>query len=401
MNDQPTNQPATTDTLRISGELYKKNRELIQALEQSKQLTALLQEEKNKVESILENIVDGVIFIGHTGKIITVNKAGEEALGIKKDQVFKKPFSEVIKIYDGAVEVQLDTLFKNEEKGKTNISNVVRIVGTKELYGTVGVAYIYYESDRKRTIITIHDKTKEHELEDMKLDFVSMAAHELRTPLTSIRGYASLMTEELEAGEALPVEDWKTLLSRISVSSEQLLALVENILNVTKIEKGVLSLACKDLNWSECLNEVGETFKERAQSKGISLSMEDLDPNLMAYVDKLRIQEVIANLLSNAVNYTQNNGEIHVSVKVSDDKDWIETSVRDNGEGIPKKAQEHLFEKFFRVSGPLEQGSKGNGLGLYISKSIVQMHGGKIWVDSDEGKGACFTFTVPHVESKK
>lgn len=400
MSDQ--SRVMTTDEhSRISAELYKKNRELIQALEQSKQLTQLLQEEKNKVESILENIVDSVIFLGHSGKIITINKAGEQALGIKKEDVFKKPFSEVIKIYEGTTEIPLNALFKSEEKDKTNISKVLRIVGTREIYGSIGIAYVFYEADRKRTIITIHDKTKEHELEDMKLDFVSMAAHELRTPLTSIRGYASLMSEEIEEEGKLPLEDWKTLLSRIAVSSDQLLALVENILNVTKIERGVLSLACKDLHWKDCVHEVVETFLDRAKSKGITLHYPDIDENILVYVDKLRIEEVLANLLSNAINYTQNNGEVQISVKISDDQDWIVTSVKDNGPGIPKKSQHHLFEKFFRVSGPLEQGSKGNGLGLYISKSIVQMHGGKIWVDSDEGKGACFSFTVPRVETKK
>ncbi len=391
----------TNGNSKISQELYKKNRELIQALEQSKQLTTLLQEEKNKVESILENIVDSVIFLGHTGKIITINHAVEESLGLTKEEVFKKPFNEVIKIYDGTNEIPLDALFKEEEKGQTTISNIVRIVGKKELYGTIGVAYVYYESDRKRTILTIHDRTKEHELEDMKLDFVSMAAHELRTPLTSIRGYASLMTEELEESGTVPIDDWKTLLSRISVSSEQLLALVENILNVTKIEKGVLSLNCKDINWNDCVHEVSETFIDQARSKGIDMVIDDIDPAFIVSVDKLRIQEVIANLLSNAINYTQNNGKIRIFTTLSDDKKWVITSVQDNGQGIPKKAQEHLFEKFFRVSGPLEQGSKGNGLGLYISKSIVLMHSGKIWVESDAGQGACFSFTVPLVEINK
>lgn len=238
--------PSPESASRISAELYKKNRELIKALDQAKELTELLQEEKNKVESILENIVDSVIFLGHTGKIITINRAGEQTLGINKEEAFKKPFSQLIKLYDNGVEIPLESLYNTDEKGKSKISPVVKIVGKREIYGTIGIAYIHYQDDRKRTIITIHDKTKEHELEDMKLDFVSMAAHELRTPLTSIRGYAALMNEELEAGEQLPVEDWKMLLSRISLSSEQLLALVENILNVTKIEKGVLSLSCKE-----------------------------------------------------------------------------------------------------------------------------------------------------------
>ncbi len=356
--------------------------------------------ERNKLEVIIAGITDAVIALDMNRKIVTSNKAAQELIGLSADEMLGKNIADLIKLEDESGEVVPDTyspirkddfegvIYKNDElelkpfRAKT--TKVKLITGKIKEAVSVNLG----------CILTIHDKSKEAELEEMKLDFVSMAAHELRTPITSIRGYAGLLGEEVEEFNDPRTNDWKTLISRISVSAEQLLALVENLLNVTKIEKGILSITCKNENWKECVQEVSEVFKERAISKEIKLTVKETDEAITAYVDKLRINEVLSNLISNAINYTQNGGNVTVEAHLSADGNWIETSVADNGKGIPKSAQGHLFEKFFRVAGPLEQGSKGNGLGLYISKSIVEMHGGKIWVESDEGKGAKFTYTI-------
>jgi signal transduction histidine kinase len=390
----PTNHP---DVSKISEELYKKNLEIHRALEQSKELTELLQEEKSKIEIILENIIDLVLFLDEKNTIIAVNKAFENEFKLPKEDVIGSKFSDVVKIESGNTLIGIEDLIKlcTESKGATFISPIVRIKITKDFFGTIAIAYVNSEEGNKGTILTIHDKTKEHDLEDMKLDFVSMAAHELRTPITSIRGYASLLADDIDTGEKHEPEEWKALLARISISAEQLLTLVENLLNITKIEKGILTIATRPESWKTLLDETISNFKEIAENKNIQLTLEDLNPELNVYVDKTRITEVITNLVSNAINYTPPEGKVTVSAKLSQDGKWMETTVSDNGPGIPKKFQEHLFEKFFRVSGPLEQGSKGNGLGLYISKSIVLMHRGKIWVDSDANQGARFTFTVP------
>ncbi|MBI4040073.1 PAS domain-containing sensor histidine kinase [Candidatus Daviesbacteria bacterium] len=241
------------------------------------------------------------------------------------------------------------------------------------------------------SIITIHDVSEEHELETMKMDFVSMAAHELRTPLTSIKGYLSVFINE---NKDKFDNDQMMFLNRINISAEQLTGLIENLLNVSRIERGVVTLNPEQVNWAENLQAVVNEFKNRAEEKRIDLSFTPATVPLPTIkVDKIRINEVLGNLLSNAIAYTQPGGKVIVWAE-SDGKN-IATHIKDTGEGIPKEAIPHLFTKFFRVSGVLEQGSKGTGLGLYISKSIIEMHHGKIWVESELGKGSTFSFSLP------
>lgn len=361
--------------------------------------------ERNKLQVIISGITDAIIALNLNRQIIMFNKAAQELTGFTEEQALGKQINKVLKFVDNKTELDLNDYCPVREDSyegiiysKDNIHMLcsnnknafVRIITGKIREG----AYVNLSC-----ILTIHDMGKEKQFEDMKLDFVSMAAHELRTPITSIRGYTSVLQEEFGEIMTDQAKDWTVLLGRISISAEQLLALVENLLNVTKIEKGILSLALKDQKWKDCVQEVVEVFIDRSKSKNINLIMQDIPEDIIAFIDRFRINEVLSNLISNAINYTQQGGAIIIDAKISDDGKWIETSITDNGKGIPKIAQSHLFEKFFRVSGPLEQGSKGNGLGLYISKSIVQMHNGKIWVDSDEGMGAKFTFTVPRSES--
>jgi signal transduction histidine kinase len=224
----------------------------------------------------------------------------------------------------------------------------------------------------------------------MKLDFVSMAAHELRTPLTSIRGYLSVLQEEI--GEKLD-RDQRSFLDKAFISSSQLAALVENLLSVSRIERGALKVQAEPSEWNPIVKEIFNNFTNLAQEKNVTLSLkteEDL-PSVM--VDKFRISEVVSNLIANALQYTKPSGTVEVTTKK--DKEGVLTQVRDTGQGIPASAIPKLFTKFFRVSGVLEQGSKGTGLGLYISKAIIDMHQGKIWVESELGKGSTFSFIVP------
>jgi two-component system sensor histidine kinase VicK len=357
--------------------------------------------EKNKLQLVIGAITDAVIVLNSSKEIIIFNKAAQDLTGMTEATALNHKINEVLRFINNKEELSPDEYCKTDTTKTDEITRKFENMkmlspDTKVMFVNLLVGRIKdYAQHEIGYILTIHDVTREQQLEDMKLDFVSMAAHELRTPITSIRGYASMLDEELNESQIQQKTEWLPLLQRISLSAEQLLALVENLLNVTKIERGVLSLACKNEPWGNLIKEVVDTLKERATAKEITIEILPVEPQLTAYVDKLRISEVVTNLVSNAINYTQQGGHIIVGAKVASDKDWIETFVQDNGKGIPKAAQTHLFEKFFRVSGPLEQGSKGNGLGLYISKSIVEMHGGKIWVDSDAGKGAKFTFTTP------
>ncbi|MDO8618930.1 MAG: HAMP domain-containing sensor histidine kinase [Candidatus Daviesbacteria bacterium] len=230
-------------------------------------------------------------------------------------------------------------------------------------------------------------------LDEMKSNFVSIAAHELRTPLTSIKGYLSVYMNDYK--DKLD-DDQRTLLNHIGSATEELLALVENLLNVSRIERGAMSLNLEEVNWTDVVKQVVDDFNERAVQKNIQLKFvpPQAQPPLIK-VDKVRILEVISNLISNAINYTSTGGIVQVWVENSNNE--IVTHVGDNGQGIPQEAIGNLFTKFYRVNKGLTQNSNsdGNGLGLFISKAIIDMHHGKIWVESEVGKGSRFSFSLP------
>jgi two-component system phosphate regulon sensor histidine kinase PhoR len=224
----------------------------------------------------------------------------------------------------------------------------------------------------------------------MKLDFVSMAVHELRTPITAIRGYMSVFLAE---NDQLLNADQKMLTHNVYAASERLGALVENLLSVSRIEKASLSMNLKTADWFETIKEVVNELAVRANEKHISMTLRTPSAALPTlHIDKLRMSEVLSNLILNALNYTAENGHITIWTDMTDG--YVVTHIQDNGRGISKSDITHLFTKFFRVTSALE-GTKGTGLGLYLSKAIVDKHKGKIWVESEPGKGSIFSFSLP------
>jgi two-component system, OmpR family, phosphate regulon sensor histidine kinase PhoR len=217
-----------------------------------------------------------------------------------------------------------------------------------------------------------------------------MAAHELRTPLTAIRGYTSL----LQMHYASKLDDSaKELLTRLLVSTTNLTNLIDNLLSVSRIERNDLTVEVKPITLDIIIKDIFTSFQQQARTRKqiFTLNLPDNLPMVMA--DPFRIGQVFINLISNAINYTPDGGRVTITVSVN--TDHLEIIVEDTGEGIPHEAMPRLFTKFFRVSGSLEQGSKGSGLGLYITKSIVELHKGKISAESTVGKGTTFTFTLP------
>lgn len=342
--------------------------------------------DNNKTSAILSAIQDGVIVLDLQGNIVIFNTAAEKLTSTISKDVIGKSIDQVIKITDHETELTKTAILQTP-KIELKEAKIITL-NKKEVFAN-------FNSTKNEIgyILTLHDVMEEKNFEAMKLDFVSMAAHELRTPLTSIKGYLSVFVNE---NKAKFDEDQNMFLTRISISTEQLLDLVENLLNVSKIERGIFNVNLESADWVEIVQQTFDQLTERTKEKNLEfifIKPEITLPKIM--VDKLRIVEVISNLLSNAIAYTSPGGKIQLSIELSPDKKDIITHIKDNGEGIPKEAIPHLFTKFFRVSGKLEQGSKGTGLGLYISKEITEMHHGKIWVQSDFGKGSTFSFSLP------
>jgi CheY-like chemotaxis protein len=223
----------------------------------------------------------------------------------------------------------------------------------------------------------------------MKSDFVSIASHELRTPLTSIKGYLELVM----MGAGGPVnEQQETFLRVARDNADRLYELVDGLLDVSRIESGRIELDVKLLSLAEIIDVVATTLHNQFEDRGLALKLE-IEPNLPQILgDPGRISQVMFNLMSNAYKYTP---EGQVTVQAYQKENAIHINVIDTGLGISAKDQEKLFSRFFRAGDAAVRQQPGTGLGLNITKSLIEMHGGQIWVESEPGKGSAFNFTLP------
>lgn len=384
-----------------SAQLGIARKELLKSKEsvelQIKERTAQLSAEKNKMSVILSGITDSVIALDLKRNIVMFNTNAELLTGFTTSQVMGKSISQVVEFFEGKRSLPIDEYAPVKSDGFEGIvfvkENVkMASVKGKDAWVRLTVSQIGEGNQvNLGNILTIRDRTREHELEEMKVDFVSMAAHELRTPLTSMKGYLSVFMNENKGKLS---QDNQILINRVAISTDLLSGLVENILNVSRIERGVYTVHPAPLDWVQFVSNAVSDVQIRAHEKNLRLTFtQPSEPLPSVIADKARIVEVLYNLLSNAINYTPKDGSITVWIERV--KDMLVTHVRDTGKGVPKEALPHLFSKFYRAGGPTSEGVKGTGLGLYISKSIVELHKGKIWVESKENEGSTFSFSLP------
>ncbi len=361
------------------------------------QRTHELAVEKNKLSTTLAYVMDAVIAVNRNGVVQIFNSAAERITGYTSSEATGKYIESLITVHEKSVLIPYVSYCPSTTPDQSGISfNRSELLLTakngQQIYVDLTTARIKQDKNGDLGwIITLHDVSAERQLEEMKIDFVSMAAHELRTPLTSIRGYLSIFMDE---NEGKFDETQKRFLSRIQISTSQLLGLIENLLSVSKIERGVFAIKAAPTDWINTVRQAIDSVSERAADKQISILFQPpQEPIPQVPVDIVRITEVLDNLLSNAIAYTKPGGSVTITIDHKDN--FVNTHITDTGEGVPAQAIPHLFKKFFRVSGKLEQGSKGNGLGLYISKSIIDMHKGSIWVKSELNRGSTFSFSLP------
>ncbi len=369
-------------------------REINDQLEAEKEIISA---EKNKLSLVLSGITDAVIAVDVNSNVILFNSASEKLTGFTASEAIGKPISQLIRVYDKNDELPTLKYCPVKTDGFEGIvykKRDLKIEGRDKKQSFINlIAGQIKEGKRVELgcILSMHDVTEEKKLEEMKIDFVSMAAHELRTPLTAIRGYADVLKDKI--GQ-FSQPDIKMLIDRLVVSSENLGSLIDNLLNVSRIEQSTFKVELGAIDLSQTISEIVNSFQQQAQTKKQTLSFhtdEKLPPVL---ADVFRINQVVSNLLANATSYTPEGGNIKVSIRKKNDK-FLEVEISDTGIGIPHEALSKLFTKFFRVSGMLEEGSKGTGLGLYIAKMIVNMHHGEISAESIVGKGSTFRFTLP------
>jgi signal transduction histidine kinase len=242
-------------------------------------------------------------------------------------------------------------------------------------------------------VVALHDISKEKELERLREDFTAMMVHELRSPLTAVRGASSALREH---EKDFPKEKQTDYLHMIEDSAKDMLTIVNDLLDVAKIEAGKFQISPRETDMADLILHKAKEFQPLAVEKGLSLETKVPDKKVMATFDAVRIGQVITNLVSNAVKFTQ-NGKVEIAF-VQEDK-GLKITVSDTGPGIEEKDLGRLFSKFGQLESNKTRTAEGTGLGLVIAKGIVEAHGGKIWGESVLGKGSAFSFTLPTPKS--
>jgi len=361
-------------------------------------------EDKFKMESLLENIGDGIIVTDEDGRITIMNKSSQNMLGLDNEESLGKPVVEILRMYD-----------ENGKEVPLSKRPIVLAISSGEKNAIPqGKTYYYEKKDKTRfavgitvtpfiwqkkiigTIEVFRDITMEKNIDQAKTEFVSLASHQLRTPLTSI----NWNSEMLLAGDVGELsKEQKELTRTIHQSSIRMTELVDALLNVSRLELGTFLVEPKETEMVEMAEDVLEEMKVKIIEKKHKI-IKKYNPNkILINADQKLLRMVFQNLLSNAIKYTPDKGT--VSLKVEKQKEQFYIEVKDTGFGIPKADQNTIFTKLFRADNARKLEVEGTGLGLYIIKTIVEHAGGKIWFESTENKGTTFFVTFPLDGMKK
>jgi PAS domain S-box-containing protein len=363
---------------------------------QAEELGSMLrnqQEEASKSQAILESIADGVIVNNPQGQVMLVNPAAERILDGARERLIATDLRHLIDVFEepgrSAALAAIDRILSSPNNiAQPATVRVMLEIGSRVI--NAHMAPVRTPREEFLGVVTIfRDITKEVEADRAKSEFVSTVSHELRTPMTAIKGYTDL----LFGGAVGPLNDsQKHFLSVIKNNTDRLTALINDLLDISRIESGRVRFEPAPVRLGEIVAGVVEAMAARAQQKGLTLSYE-VDAGLPEVMgDHDRLYQVLTNLVGNAINYTM---EGSVTVEALNVGTAVQVNVRDSGIGIRKEDVGRIFDRFFRSDDPFVQESSGTGLGLPIVKMFVEMHGGRVWVDTELGKGSTFTFILP------
>jgi signal transduction histidine kinase len=248
-------------------------------------------------------------------------------------------------------------------------------------------------------VMVLQDITKENEIDKMKSEFVSTVSHELRTPLSSIKSFAELLLDDLDT---LDIETQKKFLGIINNESDRLTRLISGLLDLQKMTSNKMKWNMENIQLSQVVKSCVETFSSLGNKKNIDLNYECDDQLPLVYGDRDKLQQVLYNLISNALKFNEKRGKKKEKVKVEarNDHRGVMITVSDTGIGIPEEKLDMIFERFYQVDSSNTRKTEGTGLGLAICKEIIDCHGGEIWVDSEIGKGSKFSFIIPRVATE-
>jgi PAS domain S-box-containing protein len=353
---------------------------------------------KAYIEDLVENAGDAILSTNMEDRILTWNRGAEVIFGYSKDEAIGQSLAVLLppdrmrELEEVRNKVQLTGVIRNLEvrrkrKDGAMIDVALAVSPINDKVGDVsGFLHLARDITEKKRY-----EQRLRELDKMKSDFVSNVSHELRTPLTAIKGSVDNMLDGI-TGQLSEKQD--RYLARIKSNADRLTRLINNVLDLSRIEAGKIDLKSAYLSLVTLAQEVAESIRPVATEKLISLEVDSPDSSATAWADRDKITQVLMNLVGNAVKFTPPHGKVSIAVNRNGDQ-WMQISVTDTGPGIPPEEAGKIFDRFYQIDQTGKQKARGTGLGLAISKVLVEMHGGKIWLESAIGRGSTFSFTVP------
>jgi PAS domain S-box-containing protein len=354
--------------------------------------------EKAYIENLVDNAGDAIISTDVEDRILTWNHGAEVVFGYSKEEIVghsltillpSRHAGELKEIRD---KVGLTGVIRNLEVRRIRkdgiiieVSLAVSPIRDKD-DNVIGFLHLARDITEKKRY-----EQRLRELDQMKSAFVSNVSHELRTPLTAIKASADNMLDRL-LGDLN--EKQVGYLTRIKSNTDRLARLINDLLDLSTIEAGKINLRLANLPLVTLVKEAAESLRPVATEKLIHLKVVSEDPRAVAWADRDKVMQVLMNLMGNALKFTPPHGKVTVAV-TKNDAAWMQISVTDTGPGVPAEELNNVFGRFYQIDPAGKQKTQGTGLGLAISKALVEMHGGRIWVESEVGKGSSFCFTLP------
>jgi PAS domain S-box-containing protein len=349
-------------------------------------LFAKISAEQQQTQAIIQHMADGLLLIDSQGIIRTCNFTLTNMLGLNRNQIVGQDVHSaelhpnLASITATSTQLARTGVLAREVSLETPRPRALQVFTTTVV------------DDYKKPageVRLIHDVTKERELEQLKDDFYSTVSHELRTPLFSIQGFAQIMLEE----EELDPDTQKEFLDTIRRQATQLSEMVNNLLDLSKFEEGKLVLEKTPLSLLDVINQTILRLQGFARQQKVRL-VPNLSPHLPEIIgDKQRLEQVLTNLIGNAIKFSDANDEVTILTAVHEAE--ILVQVKDNGIGIPAEDLDSIFSRYYQASNKSERSAMGSGLGLHIAKKIAERHGGRIWAESETGRGSTFSFALP------
>ena len=369
---------------------FRWRRELARAQDQSRKEIRDLKDEhrrealqiQTQQEAVFNSMVEGLLLLDQSGRIRLANDAFGALFGVAAD-VRGKTIMEALRLHELA---ELSD-FLGTEKQVSGFE--LKLTGPPERWLQINGAGIFSGAgERHGTMLVFHELTRLKQLESARKEFVANVSHELRTPLSLIKGYVETLLDGARDNPEVAVK----FLQTIDRNAERLKLLIEDLLTLSQLESGRVKLDLQQVALRPAVEEVFADFKSRADARSVKLIDEAPDLNVRA--DAGRLEQVLGNLIDNAIKYGRAEGSVTVGARPTGGEQ-VEVFVRDDGPGIPPEALPRVFERFYRVDKARSREQGGTGLGLSIVKHLVQSHQGRVWAESQLGQGATFYFTLP------